>query len=102
MYHTSSDNISHVSEHVIQHTGSNILALLNAFLDLDNLNDAISENPNKAVYFDLFGFFMVCYSMETAFYLNISILVISALAIVNTLFVIFKRKFYFVLQILSN
>lgn len=84
----------HVSEHVIQHTGSNILALVNAFMDIDNLNDAITENPNKAIYFDLFGFIMVCYSMETAFYLNIFVLLMSVLAILNTIFNIFKSKSY--------
>ncbi|KAK7578084.1 hypothetical protein V9T40_010289 [Parthenolecanium corni] len=91
VYHTSSDNMSHVSEHVIQHTGSNILALINAFIDFDNLDDAIKENPNKAIYFDFFGFFMVCYSMETAFSLNIFVLLISVLAILNTLFSIFNN-----------
>lgn len=85
--------MSHVSEHVIQHTGSNILALINAFIDFDNLDDAIKENPNKAIYFDFFGFFMVCYSMETAFSLNIFVLLISVLAILNTLFSIFNSKY---------
>jgi hypothetical protein len=73
-YHTKFDNIDAVTPGSIQHEGSNVLALLEHFGNLDF--SEIHYNDQKMVFYDIFGFFMISYTETTAVLVNITVAVI--------------------------
>lgn len=93
VYHTSIDNLSQISKNVILHTGNNILALLQSLIEQENLKKIISESNEQAVFFDVFGLFMICYSVTTAVFINYIALLFSIYVIIDIFFKIFEGKF---------
>lgn len=82
--------MSYVSESVIQHTGDNVLALLKAFIEKVNLKSSIDDTPEQTVFFDVFGYFMICYTMKTAFIVNLAVVLFSLMTMTFITIRIFK------------
>ncbi|KAG8227857.1 hypothetical protein J437_LFUL006481, partial [Ladona fulva] len=74
VYHTKYDDKDRIPMGTVQHTGSNILALIPhlisspEFTRENKSDDILASVPpnNQAVYFDVFGLFIVNYSDEVA------------------------------------
>lgn len=94
VYHTSSDNISYVSKSAIQHTGDNVLALLRALIEDNNLEKNINSSESQAVFFDVFGYFMICYSEKTALIINVIVVLLSAATSTYVVLKIFKGNYF--------
>lgn len=102
-----SDNISFVSVSVIQHTGQNILSLLQNLINREGLKTTLDEHNEQAVFYDILGQFMVCYSMTTAFRINMSVVVLSLLVSTFLNIKIFRSAyklliFFFLQRIIKN
>lgn len=71
VYHTKFDNVEHVTSGSIQHEGSNVLELLKSLGDTDFSKAEYTDTKDKTVFFDVFGYFVLVYSENTAIILNI-------------------------------
>lgn len=69
VYHTKFDSIENVTPGSLQHEGSNVLALLENLGNMDF--SKVVYSGSKMVFFDVFGYFTVVYTEETAIVVNI-------------------------------
>lgn len=81
-----------ITEEDIQLTGDNLLALLQALVDYDNLKQDIQNDNDAAIYYDIFGFFVICYSSSAGFLINMAVVFISLYSSMAMLYNIFKGK----------
>lgn len=81
-----------VSENVVQLTGDNVLSLTKALVDYDRLQEAIYESNDQAVYFDVFGQFVICYSSAIGCLINMTVVFISLYSALSMLYEIFRGK----------
>jgi hypothetical protein len=77
----------------IKHMGENTLSFSRHMIELNEFKNEIKNETElneqlnqKAVYFDLFGIYMICYSIETANLINYSILVIGIMLLLQSFF----------------
>ncbi|KAH8389309.1 hypothetical protein KR200_011888, partial [Drosophila serrata] len=89
VYHTKHDRYDIIPRDSIQNTGDNVLGLVRALANAPELSETVS--PEKAVFFDVLGLFLVNYSAETGTTLNyavaavaIALVYISLLRIAST------------------
>ncbi|XP_065216466.1 endoplasmic reticulum metallopeptidase 1-like isoform X2 [Planococcus citri] len=92
VYQTSSDNISMITANVLQLAGDNLLHTVKALVDYNFLKEELQSNDEQAVYFDIFGLFIVCYPSIVGFLINLVVVIISTYASVSLLFQVFKGK----------
>lgn len=69
-YHTPIDDIAHLDPRSLQHHGDNVLAATRALL-----NEPLTFADGDAVYFDLFGYGVVCWSTTAAWLIAVGALV---------------------------
>lgn len=67
-YHTKYDNFKDLPLGSFQHAGSNLLALVKS---LAEDSDTIATDDDKMVYFDVFNWFLISYSMLAAYIVNL-------------------------------
>ena len=66
VYHTTRDDMDHVTPGTLQHTGDNVLAMAKAMASSSFLADAKGYRHTDAVYFDVLGLFVVVFSHGSA------------------------------------
>lgn len=62
VYHTKFDGFENIKPGTFQRVGDNLLELVKALSNSEDLPNASLENKEKTVYFDYLGFFMLNYS----------------------------------------
>lgn len=81
-YHSPLDKIEFVENGSLQHTGDNLLAIVKAIANSNELSQPKeSLSMGKQVYFDVFGLFMLNYSKELGTAINCVIGILSLIAI---------------------
>lgn len=75
VYHTKHDRQEIVPDGTLQHTGDNILALVRALANAEELNDPESYMDDSAVFFDFMNWFMVYYTRYESVIVNSVIIV---------------------------
>ncbi|XP_060528261.1 endoplasmic reticulum metallopeptidase 1-like isoform X2 [Cylas formicarius] len=73
-YHTKYDDFSHIPHGSYQHVGANALSLVKNLADAPELSQSA---PGKAVYFDIFTWFLVSYTNSAGVIINVAIVVLS-------------------------
>ncbi|EFC44966.1 predicted protein [Naegleria gruberi] len=74
VYHTSKDSSSSYEKGSIQHMGDNVQSFVTHF---SNITENDSDPKTNFVYFDLFGFNMNVFDINTLRLINVSVIVIS-------------------------
>lgn len=66
VYHTKYDNVLSIDNvlGVIQHTGDNMLSLTKALLNTKEFESPENFSEGSLVYYDVFGLFFLCYTIE--------------------------------------
>mmetsp|Transcript_69323 Transcript_69323/g.137454 ORF Transcript_69323/g.137454 Transcript_69323/m.137454 type:complete len:968 (-) Transcript_69323:91-2994(-) len=72
VYHTSLDVEAAIPSGAIQHTGDNVLSLVNALLASPHLPSASPSSGEPAVYFDVLGTHLISYGKRTGALLNLA------------------------------
>lgn len=81
VYHTRYDDIDMIEDGTYQHTGDNVLGIVRAMANADEIEEKSGErSEGKAVFFDVFGLFLVNYSETTGIIVN---MIISVAALVT-------------------
>ncbi|EDS40295.1 conserved hypothetical protein [Culex quinquefasciatus] len=75
-YHTKYDSIDYIPMAVLQRTGDNILSLTRTMANSDKLGQQ-GQNREHTVYFDFLGLIFIFYSADTAFMINLSVVLLS-------------------------
>ncbi|XP_063238818.1 endoplasmic reticulum metallopeptidase 1-like isoform X4 [Bacillus rossius redtenbacheri] len=78
VYHTRHDGAEAVPRGALQHSGDNLLALARAVASAPALRGPGGQAAGRAVYFDVLGLFMVCYSERLSVALNLLAVALSA------------------------
>ncbi|EDW01017.1 GH20688 [Drosophila grimshawi] len=81
VYHTIFDNYENVPAKSIQNTGENVLPLVRAFANANEMYDTEAHREGHAVFFDYMGLFFVVYSKTTGIVLNSCIAAVSLLLV---------------------
>uniref|UniRef100_A0A182M171 FXNA-like protease n=1 Tax=Anopheles culicifacies TaxID=139723 RepID=A0A182M171_9DIPT len=91
LYHTALDARETISAGTLQHIGDNLLGLVSALSNADELGNMQEHREGTAVFFDFMHLFLVYYTETTGLIINIVLGVFSLALIVGTLFM-FVRK----------
>lgn len=76
-YHTKYDGFDNIPLGSYQHVGDNILALIKNLGHAPEITNSSEKSQEKIVYYDFLGLFMINYTVTSAFFLNISLAVLS-------------------------
>ncbi|XP_046972595.1 putative endoplasmic reticulum metallopeptidase 1-B isoform X4 [Vanessa cardui] len=90
VYHTRNDRPELIKEGVIQNAGDMLLSLVRELADSDVLDKR--ESASTEVYYDYMGLFMVSYSKNTAFVIDVSVGVLGLLSVLYFLWLFGFRK----------
>ncbi|XP_052895947.1 endoplasmic reticulum metallopeptidase 1-like [Anopheles moucheti] len=91
LYHTALDARETISTGTLQHIGDNLLGLVRALGNADELRNIREHREGTAVFFDFMHLFLVYYTETTGLIINNLLGVFSLALIVGTLFM-FVRK----------
>lgn len=84
--HTTHDDLDTVPMGTLQNTGDNVLALVQAIANENELADAaIVNDGNNAVYYDFMYWFMISYYEQTAIGINLFISTLSVITVLASI-----------------
>lgn len=80
LYHTRYDALKTIQLESLQHTGENILPLVKALANAEEMENTKAHEDGKVIFFDFMNWFMIYYTQREAIIINT---VISCAAIVS-------------------
>uniref|UniRef100_A0A182P9Y3 FXNA-like protease n=1 Tax=Anopheles epiroticus TaxID=199890 RepID=A0A182P9Y3_9DIPT len=92
LYHTALDARETISAGTLQHIGDNLLGLVRALSNADELGSIRDHREGTAVFFDFMHLFLVYYTETTGMIVNIVLGVLSLALIIGTLFMIMRKE----------
>ncbi|XP_050073121.1 endoplasmic reticulum metallopeptidase 1-like [Anopheles maculipalpis] len=92
LYHTALDARETISGGTLQHIGDNLLGLVRALSNADELGNIQEHSEGTAVFFDFMHLFLVYYTETTGLIINILLGVFSLGLIVGTLCMIVRKE----------
>uniref|UniRef100_A0A182SEU4 FXNA-like protease n=1 Tax=Anopheles maculatus TaxID=74869 RepID=A0A182SEU4_9DIPT len=92
LYHTALDARETITGATLQHIGDNLLGLVRALSNADELGNIQEHSEGTAVFFDFMHLFLVYYTETTGLIINILLGVFSLGLIVGTLFMIVRKE----------
>lgn len=83
VYHTKFDDIHTIPIGTLQNTGDNLLALTKALANAEEIENSTLYNTGQhRIFFDIFGLYLISYSEQNGFILNLCVSIISIIFII--------------------
>ncbi|XP_055387210.1 endoplasmic reticulum metallopeptidase 1-like isoform X2 [Condylostylus longicornis] len=102
VYHTAYDKISSIPRGTLQNTGDNILAIVMAITNSNELKDPTIEHPSQAIFYDVLGLFLINYTETEAFIINFCVSAIAIVTIILSFCLMKKSSGLFCRRILTR
>lgn len=76
VYHTEHDTAEIVPDGTLQNTGDNVLALVRALANAEELKDTAAHVGEADVFFDFMNLFMISYTKNQSIIINVTVIVV--------------------------
>lgn len=92
LYHTRYDALSTIKLESLQHTGDNILPLVRALANAEEMENTKEHEDGKVVFFDFMNWFMIYYTQTEAIIINTIISCATIFSIIFSVYIMGRKS----------